>query len=126
MRIVSTDESSSEIMGVDGAHGVALRVLIGREDGAPNFAMRHYTVDPAGHTPLHRHNYEHEIFVLAGTGMVQSNDTYRGIRPGQAILVPANELHQIKNTGDIPLQFICLVPKEFDCGGGVCQPTPGT
>jgi len=126
MHVRTLDQVDAQEMEMDGAAGVSLRVLISREHGAPNFAMRHFTVEAGGHTPLHRHNYEHEILVLSGTGVVRSNDSYRGIQAGQCIFIDPNELHQIKNAGDAPLQFICLVPVQFDCGNGTCQPTPGT
>jgi quercetin dioxygenase-like cupin family protein len=123
--VTTLDQLDGQAMKLDGAAGVTLRVLIGRGHGAKNFAMRHFTVDVGGHTPLHRHNYEHQIFVLSGKGMARSNDTYRGIHAGQCLLIPSDELHEIKNTGNAPLQFICVVPLQFDCGG-ICQPTPGT
>ena len=66
------------------------------------------------------------MLVLSGKALVRSNDTYRGIVAGQCVFVGANELHQFKNTGDVPLEFICIVPVQFDCGDGTCQPTPGT
>ena len=111
---------------IEGAQGTTFRVLIGPEQGAPHFAMRHFTVDPGGHTPLHQHPYEHEIVVQAGKGLVRCGDTYRGIRAGDAIFLPPGKLHQIRNTGTDPLEFICLVPVQFDCGDGSCQKTPGT
>ena len=113
-------------METEGAEGVTFRLLIGHRDGAPHFAMRHFTVEPGGHTPLHRHPYEHEILVLSGKALVRSGDTYRGLQVGDALLVSPQELHQIRNCGDQALQFICLVPIQFDCGDGTCRPTPGS
>ncbi len=126
MYVRTSDQLNGQAMKMDGAVGVTLQVLISSDHGAAHFAMRHFTIEAGGHTPLHRHNYEHEIFVLSGRGVARSNDTYRRIHAGQCIFIPPDELHQIKNTGDAPLQFICLVPLQFDCGDGKCQPTPGT
>ena len=126
MRVHHTDQTKAQAMEMDGAVGVSLRLMVGREHGAPTFAMRHFTVEPDGHTPLHRHNYEHEVYVVAGKGLVRSGDTHREVTPGSAVFISANELHQFSNTGPDPLQFVCMVPVQFDCGNGQCQPTPGS
>lgn len=118
------DVKASEVQ-MEGASGVTMRLLIGREDGAPHFAMRQFTVQPGGHTPQHRHNYEHEVLVQSGSGQVQMGQTIKPIGAGSVLLVPANLLHQFRNTGDRPLVFICLVPVSFDCSGE-CQPVPGS
>jgi len=52
------------------AAGVTVRVVIGEEEGAPNFVMRVFDVEPGAVTPLHTHHWEHEVFVLAGRGRV--------------------------------------------------------
>lgn len=112
-----------------GAKDAAMRLLIGRADGAPNFAMRLFEVQPSGHTPLHQHPYEHEILILQGQGQAVTGDgmTIRPIQAGDAILVPPNEKHQFRNSGDSVLSFICLVPLSYDCGQeGACTPTPGS
>ena len=51
---------------MEGAAGCRVRWLIGEGDNAPNFAMRKFEVAPGGHTPRHFHDYEHEVYVLAG------------------------------------------------------------
>ena len=53
---------------MEGAAGCRVRWLIGEGDKAPNFAMREFEVAPGGHTPKHFHDYEHEVYVLAGKG----------------------------------------------------------
>jgi quercetin dioxygenase-like cupin family protein len=126
MRVTRPDDVEAAPMQMDGAEGVSFRLLVGREHGAPNFAMRHFTVAVGGCTPHHSHNYEHEVMVLAGKGTVRGGDTIREIHAGDVIFMPPNEEHQFRNTGGRPLEFICLVPVSFDCGNGECQPTPGS
>ena len=126
MYIKHADDVVAKSVDMDGAEGVTCRVLIGREQGAACFAMRDFTVVPGGYTPLHQHNYEHEVLVLSGKGLVRGGDTYRSIDTGDVVFLAANELHQFQNVGDQPLRFICLVPVDFDCGDGMCMPTPGT
>jgi len=111
---------------MEGVHGVTMRVMVGREHGAPTFSMRHFTVEPGGHTPRHSHNYEHEVYIVAGTGRVEHDGEFEHVRAGDVIFVQPNMVHQFVNDGGDPLQFLCLVPTSFDCGGGDRQTTPGS
>jgi len=93
-----------------GAEGVSIKWLIDRSVGAPNFMMRHFTLQPGGHTPLHRHEWEHEVYVLEGEGVVRYGDREDSIHPGDAIFVPSNQLHQFRSAGSSYLKFLCMVP----------------
>jgi len=92
------------------AEGVAGRVVVGKKDGAENFCMRVFEIAPGGHSPKHAHNWEHEMFFHAGEGEVFGKDGWRPVRAGCAVFMPANEEHQVRNTGTGPLIFICLIP----------------
>ena len=100
----------SQVMTMPGAHGVTMQLLCGPADGCPNFAMRKFIVAPGGSTPRHQHDYEHEVLVLAGHGHVFGNGQESPIHAGDVLFVPANELHQFRNSSAEPLEFICLVP----------------
>lgn len=129
MIVKRANQVPDQVMDMPGAEGVRMRLLVGREDEAPNFAMRLFEVEPGGHTPLHQHNYEHEVFVLAGKGQVVGGiggSTIRPVQAGDCVFMPANEQHQFRNTSDEPMKFLCLVPVSFDCGKGACAPTPGS
>jgi quercetin dioxygenase-like cupin family protein len=126
MLIRRADEMDGVPMQMEGVEGVTMRLMVGRSDGAPNFAMRHFTVEPGGHTPRHTHNYEHEVFVVAGRGRAEHGGEFREIQAGDVLFVEPNVLHQFVNDGDEPLQFLCLVPVSHDCGTGECVATPGS
>lgn len=93
------------------AKGATMRVAIGPDDGAPNFVMRVFTVEPGGHSPRHTHPYEHEVFFHAGQGELFCEGETRPIGPGHAAFVPPDALHQFRNTGPEPLVFVCVVPR---------------
>ncbi len=93
------------------AKAVAARVVIGRADGAPNFCLRVFEIGAGGHTPRHAHDWEHEMFIPAGAGEIFGNGRWNPVAAGQAVFSPANEEHQIKNTGTETLVVACLVPK---------------
>ena len=96
----------------EAAQGLAGRVLIGRAFGADNFCMRVFEIEPGGNTPRHSHDWEHEIFVHSGSGEVLGNGVWNGVSAGDALFVPSNEEHQIRNTGDSLLTFLCLIPSK--------------
>ncbi len=91
------------------AKGVEMRPLITDREGAPHFAMRVFTLTPDGHTPLHAHDWEHEVYILSGSGTVQGKDGPRRLQPGDSVFVPPHEEHQFR-AGSAGLQFICCVP----------------
>ena len=118
----------SQTMDMPGAKHVTMKLLVGSDDGAPTFAMRQFTVEPNGHTPLHQHNYEHEVYITQGSGQFISGvdgNTIRPVKEEDVLFVPANQMHQFRNVSTLPLKFICLVPTTFDCGSA-CQATPGS
>jgi quercetin dioxygenase-like cupin family protein len=94
----------------EGASGCRVRGLVGPADGAPNFAMREFEIEPGGYTPRHSHPYEHEVFVLEGAGEVYEGDTAHPLRAGDVIYVAPNDVHQFRNTGPGRMRFLCMVP----------------
>lgn len=92
------------------AKGVSMQILLSPDDGAPNFAMRMFTVDPGGQTPFHAHSWEHEAFILEGEGVVGSDLAETPIEAGQAVFIAPNERHCFRNTGKSALRFLCIVP----------------
>jgi quercetin dioxygenase-like cupin family protein len=95
---------------MEGSSGCQVRWLVDEANGAPNFAMRQFEVAPGGYTPRHSHPYEHEVFVLEGQGVVLEGDVEHSLAAGDFVLVTPDEVHQFRNTGDVPLKFLCLVP----------------
>jgi len=115
MKVQSIEQHNQTPVTMEGADGVRMRMLVGAEDGAGNFHMRHFEVQPGGYTPHHCHDYEHEILVLAGKGTAKSEQGDRPFKAGDVIFVPANEKHQFINAGEETLKFICLIPAPHVC-----------
>jgi len=114
-------DATTKPVEMNGVSGVKMAVMVGREHGAPNFALRQFVVEPGGHSPRHSHDYEHEVFIVAGGGTVLLDGAERPIRAGDVIYVPADHEHQFKaaNGG---MTFLCLIPVTRNCG----DPTPGS
>jgi len=115
MKIDAIANMEQKPVELPGATKARMRMLVGPADGASNFHMRHFEVEPGGHTPHHQHDYEHEILILKGNGRAQSAAGERTFKAGDVIWVPPNEMHQFVNTGPTPLEFICLIPAPKDC-----------
>jgi len=92
------------------AAGVTIRWVIGEKEGAPNFTMRVFDVEPQAATPLHTHEWEHEVFVLAGRGRVYGGGEEARLGEGDTVFIAPMEEHRFVNEGDEPLRFICVIP----------------
>ena len=122
MLIRAPQKIEPKTLTMSGAHGIRMRLMVGKEHGAPNFSMRLFEVDPSGQSPHHQRNYEHEVLILEDIGEVtgQNDDgacVDQPLKPGDVVFIPANESHQFRNAGDTTLKFICLVPTTHDCSG---------
>jgi len=93
-----------------GAEGVKIRWLITEDDGAEKFVMRHFEIAPGGHTPLHQHEWEHEVFILQGEGEITGAAGIKPFGPGDFMFAPGGEEHQFRNTGSLPVEMLCLIP----------------
>ncbi|UCG39326.1 MAG: cupin domain-containing protein [bacterium] len=89
--------------------GAELRPLITEQEGAEHFAMRLFRLEPGGYTPFHVHGWEHEVFVLQGTGQVIGEKETLSLEVGAAVYVPPEERHRFQ-AGDTGLVFLCCVP----------------
>ncbi|MBX3351563.1 MAG: cupin domain-containing protein [Phycisphaeraceae bacterium] len=121
MLIRNIDEVQTKPVQMDGVKGVTMAMMVGRDDGAPNFALRQFKVEPGGNTPRHSHDYEHEVYIIDGDGTAMLEGQENPIRSGDVLYVPADKLHQFK-AGARGLRFLCLVPVSRNCG----DPTPGS
>jgi len=114
MKITNLQQCPSIPVNMDGAKGAMRQVPIGKADGAPNFSIRVFTLDPGGHTPHHIHESEHLNYILEGNGIAMEGETPRTIQKGDFVLVNPHEKHQYRNTGDTPLVFMCMVPSQYE------------
>jgi quercetin dioxygenase-like cupin family protein len=107
---VHYSEVELEEPSVEGIKDLKLRWLISKKDGAENFAMRLFEVKPGGYSPLHQHDWEHEVFILEGEGTAKDKKNEKSFKQGDIFFVPPMEWHQFVNTGKNTLKFLCLIP----------------
>ena len=113
MKITNVRDIPAEKVEMDGVKDCRYQVALSSRDGALSMAMRFFEVAPGGHTPLHQHAYEHEIYVMEGQGTVWHDGKEVTIKPGDVLYIPADEQHQFKNAGQQPFKFMCLIPSKF-------------
>ena len=109
------DDMEWQAVSASGAKDCRIRELITAADHAPTFSMRQFEVDPGGCTPHHRHPWEHEVYILSGSGVVRKDSGEIPFDAGTALLIYPDETHSFHNTGDTPLRFLCLIPVEQLC-----------
>ncbi len=89
-----------------------VQVLIGPDEGAPNYILRKFTILPGGRIPAHRHpTIEHEQYVLKGSMSLGLGEEEREVSAGEAVLIPAGVVHWYENRTDAPVEFLCVIPK---------------
>ena len=110
LKIGEALEIEAQDVTVEGAEGVTIRWLISKDDGAPRFQMRLFEVAPGGKTPLHTHDWEHEVYILDGEGILTFEGEEKPFSKGYYIFVPERTEHSFRNSGSGILSFLCMVP----------------
>jgi quercetin dioxygenase-like cupin family protein len=114
-KVVPYQDVPAAVFG-DEAPGVTIRQLIsGEADGAPVYNMRMIEIEPGGNTPDHQHAFEHENFIVSGSGEVMFEGAACPVAVGDVVFVPPDARHQYRNTGEEPLVFLCGIPVARGC-----------
>jgi quercetin dioxygenase-like cupin family protein len=98
------------------ARGARMAVLIGPEQGAPNFITRRFILAAGARIPTHRHlTIEHEQVMIRGEMVLGMGEEVRTVRAGDAIYLPAGCAHWYENRTAVEAEFLCVVPntKEY-------------
>lgn len=70
---------------------------------------------PGGKTTPHYHPQTEEIYyILRGTATMQIGEELRDVVPGDAIAIPPGLTHQITNTSDETLTFLCCCAPAYE------------
>lgn len=109
-RVVTPDQAKRL-----GLAGRASFEIVSGEMGARNASVRLVEIpvaregeEPRG--PHVHHGFEECMYVLAGEGCTLTPNGAHPVRPGDTILVPADEPHVTRNTGTVPLVLLCFFP----------------
>jgi quercetin dioxygenase-like cupin family protein len=95
--------------------GVQLREMITERDGAPNFSLRVFDVQPGASTPFHTHEWEHEVFILEGKGKVVTEGKEQPFGAGDAVYIAPSEQHCFVADQGMAVRFVCVIPSKNRC-----------
>jgi quercetin dioxygenase-like cupin family protein len=91
---------------------VARQNLSERCEGA--FEVRYFEVAPGGYTSFERHEHEHCVIVLRGSGRVRLDNEWHSLEPHDVVRVVGGTPHQFQNPHGEPFGILCVVDKERD------------
>ena len=115
MKITSLEKEKKEKAKLEGARNVYKQVPISKNDGAPRFSFRVFTIEPDGYTPFHSHPFEYENYIIEGSGVIVTEDRESEIKTGDFLFVAPGESHHYKNKSTTkPLVMICAVQKDYE------------
>ena len=90
-----------------------MQVLVGPEQGAPNFVLRRFIMGEGGGMPLHTNEVEHEQYVLRGRARIRIGDRVHVVGPDHTLFIPAGAPHSYEVV-EAPFEFLCVVPNAPD------------
>lgn len=94
------------------ATGISLCELMhpGRVENDPgvNYSIAYVVVDPGEKNLPHRLSNPETYYVLGGNGMIFIDDVPLVLHKGKLVLVPANEIQYIENTGNSSLLLLVI------------------
>src|SRR3990172_7535986 len=106
---------ASEVPARKVAAGTAtqMQVLVGPDEGAPNFVLRRFIMEQGGGMPLHTNEVEHEQYVLRGRATIRIGDAVHDVAQGHTLYIPAGAPHSYEVV-EGPFEFLCIVPNRPD------------
>ena len=90
--------------------GVTVRWLVSELDETPRYALRLYEIEPGSATTAHTHYWEHQVFVLAGSGVVIASSQEAPLGKGDMVYIPPEERHRFANRAEQPFRFLMAFP----------------
>lgn len=90
-----------------------VQVLVGPEQGAPNFVLRRFIMGAGGGMPRHTNEVEHEQYVLRGRARITIGEAVHDVGPDHTLYIPAGAPHSYQVT-EAPFEFLCVVPNKPD------------
>ena len=111
MIVRKLDSVESEPVTSYGSTKTSIQWLISKEQGAPRFAMRLFTLEPGANIGIHGHPEEHEIYIVQGNcELILEDGSRTKVKATDSVYVPPDEKHGYENTGSETLKFICVIP----------------
>lgn len=94
--------------------GISRWELIGSLNSKTDFDLRYFEISPGGYSSLEKHVHEHVIIGLRGRGILLKSEEEIPVNVNDIAYIGSNDCHQIRNDGEEPFGFFCLVDRRRD------------
>lgn len=74
-----------------------------------NFSFGLFTIEPYAQWPATKFDIAEVSYCLEGEGIFICNEVEHQVKQGSVIYIPKGEVRIIKNTGNMPLKYLCIV-----------------
>ncbi len=99
-------------------------ILAPRNSAIARQSLAEATVAVGQTTDAHLHpNAEEIYYVLSGEGLMRIGAEERAVGPGDGIAIPPGSPHQIRNTGQADLVFLCCCAPAYEHDDTVMIPS---
>lgn len=95
-----------QLRGMDRGTGAVSYPLVGKEQGAHAFISGVSTFQPGVNVPLHSHNVDEQVTVLAGSGECEVAGAVHAVKAMDTTYIPAGLVHCFRNTGAVPMSIL--------------------
>lgn len=109
MKPIVKHSASVQVRTIPVGTDASTQVLLGADDGMPNFSMRKFSMQEGGGMPLHTNTVEHEQYVLRGHARIRIGDEDHEVGPEDVVYIPAGIPHSY-HVLQGPFEFLCMVP----------------
>ena len=100
--------------------------LLTLDDNPPTCTLSYSEIPPGGTSTHHIHEWEHEVFIISGSGTLVCDGNEYPVRAGDAVFVPPNVDHYtLNNGGEGDIRRIEVNPLIAAQSGGVGNRTGG-
>ena len=105
----------SEGIAVPDICGTAIEIINSKTAGCKKVSFAKLIINPGEKSRCHHHEVTEEIYYITeGSGIVIIDDNKFNVFKGHAIFIPIGSKHQIINSGDSYLVFVCSDAPVFD------------
>ena len=77
-----------------------------QNSSSKNLSIQISTIPKGSAQPVHAHDPEQCYYIINGRGLMIIEDETREVTSGDAIYIPSNKKHGIKNIGDMALEYL--------------------
>ncbi|MGH9897385.1 MAG: cupin domain-containing protein [Pyrinomonadaceae bacterium] len=91
-------------------HGSQIRPLIDATTSPIKLcSLAEEILPPGAEVGLHHHELTEEVYyILSGSGLMKVGEEVREVKIGDAIFIPRQYLHSLRNTGQEPMRLLLI------------------